>query len=885
MGTRPHYGYCNLFCCRRSNYLLGYAKVNYNMMSELRTFLCGKRNMPMSSVITPESRIFRIGQECYIAYLGNDRNDVRPFLRVGNTKNIPNEVHEVVNTTVISDDHVGNPLQEILVANQFHGKYLGDTGVVATIRRFFRSFDLPVDDVADYRQIKDGERRHMVWFYSSGNLHLRYDDRIIFNLRRRERDDRHFVQLYEEAKAEFLRNPLRYIRQDFSGTGMVLSGGNAFWYEEGDFLSLEAHPGFIAMLMSQGIDPDFINTAAYNLSPDSMDSPDSAIFVGFLKRIRQRHKKLRVITSKPELMRKLRLLFPKRLDTPSSLDLVDVSDKQKAMFHESIVISREDEWQLHRSGLPPISTHRDFQKGIAVDVENGVLIFNNGEIEEKFRLLPGFPVEFLAQDVPEQQLIERYLGYTMRNMRDLLSGEETQAVSAIEKYLRLLTEFITAEQSTQPTSLKHSASDVRDILQHYDPAGNTLSWFLFSNAHSIHERLRLRLPEERGIQRSSDQVAGVLQNLLDRGPHPDPILPFFGDFYLGGRPCLLWGTTKRGCGVVDIAAAKGINTHIAKISTLDETPWNEDLERLLRLIRSLRNAGAGSLTDEELKLLKTPESAKDEARRHQQKKDTVSEVSQSRQGRSDIQGTEVKISPVRTRRPARRKKKWPWILLILLLLLVGGAVAWDLSGSAPWGRMLPWGKTVLGKSEFLDGRETEDGAADGLTEELADDAPDQKTDTADQTPGIVIDADVPPKTIEEVRAYLNVAERVNITEVDIHLAANEIAVLNGYKDLDYKVFIGSDPDWIYPGTVLELPGAGNHHVTEGDTIWFLAARRLRIDAEGNLAKHDDAVAVLKDRSSDASERDSAVESLRRIVAESKVAAMRGMAETAILLDQ
>ncbi|MCK5249362.1 MAG: hypothetical protein KAJ98_05315, partial [Spirochaetaceae bacterium] len=220
----------------------------------------------MSDSIVPESRIFRIGRECYIVYLGKELDDIRPFLRIGNARDIPDEVHDVLSTTVVTDDHVGNPLLEILIAPKFHGRYLGDTGVVATIRRFFKSFDLPTDDVTDYRKVKDGERRHMIWFYSSGNIHLRYDDHVIFDLYKREKEDRHFVRLYEEAKGEFLRNPLRYIRQDFSGQGVVLADGNAFWYEAGELLSFSAHPGFVAKLMRDGVDPDFISASAYNIS-------------------------------------------------------------------------------------------------------------------------------------------------------------------------------------------------------------------------------------------------------------------------------------------------------------------------------------------------------------------------------------------------------------------------------------------------------------------------------------------------------------------------------------------------------------------------------------------------------------------------------------------
>ncbi len=147
----------------------------------------------MSDSIAPESRIFRIGRECYVVYLGKERDDIKPFLRIGNTREIPDEVYEVVSTTVVSDDHVGNPLLEIKNAPKVQGRYLGDTAVVGEIRKFFKSFDLSTDDVTDYRKVKDGEKRHMVWFYSSGNIHLRYDDKVIFDMDKREKEDRHFI--------------------------------------------------------------------------------------------------------------------------------------------------------------------------------------------------------------------------------------------------------------------------------------------------------------------------------------------------------------------------------------------------------------------------------------------------------------------------------------------------------------------------------------------------------------------------------------------------------------------------------------------------------------------------------------------------------------------
>ncbi|MCK5735667.1 MAG: hypothetical protein KAH21_04270, partial [Spirochaetaceae bacterium] len=396
----------------------------------------------MSDSIVPESRIFRIGRECYIVYLGKERDDFRPFLRIGNSRDIPDDVHEVLSTIVVTDDHVGNPLLEILLAPKFHGRYLGDTGVVATIRRFFKSFDLPTDDVTDYRKVKDGERRHMVWFYSSGNIHLRYDDRVIFDLDKREKEDRHFVRLYEEAKKEFLRNPLRYIRQDFSGQGVVLSKGNGFWYEAGEFLSFAAHPGFVAKLMGDGVDPDFISASAYNLTSDQMDSHDAAVYVGFIKRMRQRRKQLRVITSDPGLQRKLKLLFPERGDVPATLDVTDVSGKRKATFRDTIVSRKDDKWLLHRAGLPEMVFEGEIENGVSIDIENNRINFNTDKIQTSITPPDGFPIEFIGHEAAENQLMDKYVSYTLSNVKDHLSVSELQAVTALERYLRMFREDI-----------------------------------------------------------------------------------------------------------------------------------------------------------------------------------------------------------------------------------------------------------------------------------------------------------------------------------------------------------------------------------------------------------------------------------------------------------
>ncbi len=860
----------------------------------------------MSEPIVPESRIFRIGRECYVVYLGKERDDFRPFLRIGNTRDIPDEVHEVLSTTVVTDDHVGNPLIEILLAPKFQGRYLGDTGVVATIRRFFKSFDLPTDDVTDYRKMKDGERRHMIWFYSSGNIHLRYDDRVIFDLDKREKEDRHFVRLYEEAKSEFLRNPLRYIRQDFSGQGVVLSDGNGFWYEAGELLSFAAHPGFVARLMGDGVDPDFITASAYNLSSDQMDSRDAAVFIGFVKRMRQRRKQLRVFSSQPELLRKLKLLFPERGDIPATLDVTDVSGKRKATFRDSIVSRKDDKWLLHRAGLPEMAFGSEMNNGLSIDYVNRRISFKSETVRAVFAPPAGFPIDFIGHDAPENQMMDKYVAYTLTNVKDHLSNSEVQAVTILERYLKMLRDDINVRKTSLSPLLKQIWGNARDALRHCSPNQGGPSWFFFSNVAAILGILKKRIGADHGLYRSADQMSSSLDLLMAKLSSPDPVLPFWGDLYLGDVPCLLWRASKRGFVPADSVSAGETGRKITEIANMDESPWKEDRERLLRLIGSLGQGGQGPLTEEQLAILSRPEKNRGETGEKDQK--TPETTNRRKPGTPETSaGSAPSVETLSERKPtagksANKRRKWPWLLLLLLFLL-GGALIWDLSGNAPWGRVIS--QESDGAAAVDTGVENnesgnsanESAAADngdaGSTEAGESTAGNNETNGSDNqvivTPGengnqtAAVNSDVAPKSLDEVKAYLDVNGRVAITEVDIHLAANEIAVLNGYKDLDYRVFTGEDPNWIYPGRILKMPGTGDYTIKKGDTIWFLAAREVRIDAENNMKIYDNAVSTLDDNLSEASIKKDAADNLRKVAEAARAAALRIMAGNALTI--
>ncbi|RLW69382.1 MAG: hypothetical protein B6D68_02110, partial [spirochete symbiont of Stewartia floridana] len=386
-------------------------------------------NMP--DFIPPESRVFHIDRECYIVYLGNELGDIRPFLRIGNSPVLTNEIHKEISTVVITDNHVGNPLLEILNVPKYHSRYLGDTNVVETMKRFFESFALPTDELTDYHRVKDGEKRYMVWFYSSGNINLRYDDQVVFDLHKREKQDKHFVRVFEEAKAEYYRNPFRYIKQDFSDAGLILTGGNAFWCEAGELLSITAHQGFMRDLIDSGIDPDLIGSCISDLTYDDINSPDAYTYICLLKRHRHRRNKLRVFTADSELQRKLKHLFPVRGSTPSTLEIVDMADTRKGSFQESVISRQKNGWRIHHAGLPDVLFDGDIDEGLSVNAAKKTVRYRSGMTDVSFSIPDGYPVKFIASSIQEDQIVNKYVNYMLTCIKDNILPEEAESISVL----------------------------------------------------------------------------------------------------------------------------------------------------------------------------------------------------------------------------------------------------------------------------------------------------------------------------------------------------------------------------------------------------------------------------------------------------------------------
>ncbi|MDY6933579.1 MAG: hypothetical protein SVZ03_05060 [Spirochaetota bacterium] len=67
---------------------------------------------------------------------------------------------------------------------------------------------------------------------------------------------------------------------------------------------------------------------------------------------------------------------------------------------------------------------------------------------------------------------------------------------------------------------------------------------------------------------------------------------------------------------------------------------------------------------------------------------------------------------------------------------------------------------------------------------------------------------------------------IHISDKDIYLYADEVAVRNGYERLDFKTLKKKNPDWIFPSNIFILLDKERIVVKKGDTLWGISHKKL-----------------------------------------------------------
>lgn len=219
--------------------------------------------MELEDIIKEETdRLFIIDRECYIIYTGSFLDDEKPFIRIGNHKDLPAEIIPLVETIAIPDKTVGNPAHEQFNIDVNHlpsTRFIGSRPIVTRYLDFQRLFGLNLKNVTIVDVEKDipilskekltSSRDAFIGiFYTNGNFRIIHEGKTIFDLN-------DIAKIAHDDIA--IQDAISHAHRDttkFKGSGIIALDNNLLFYKEGYFTAYQFPERYLRDFAALSID-------------------------------------------------------------------------------------------------------------------------------------------------------------------------------------------------------------------------------------------------------------------------------------------------------------------------------------------------------------------------------------------------------------------------------------------------------------------------------------------------------------------------------------------------------------------------------------------------------------------------------------------------------
>jgi len=725
----------------------------------------------LNNIFTVKKRVFHIDDECYIIYLGSDPEDYKPFLRIGNSKRLTKEIISNIFNIVITESYTGNPILEPdnLNKDDIHGnRYVGDKVVVDRFLKFLGNYNVEIEKINHFTDIKTDNKRAVVYFYNNGNIELFYNKELLFNLKRREKVDIHFIERTNFIKKNLLDDPFYYSDNTFAKPGFVIVHNNVLLYDLKHIIAINLPEKYFESLSQYGIDPDLISIVATENVSESL--------IELFKRKRYIKEEIKVLTNRTQHLKNAIDLF--RINKNNSLngDIINLN-KTNAVNISGFSIKKSEEDKLSYI----ISSNKlTYQIKISDSIEkanNNIFINPILEIvkipqmdnEKVLKIANGIPYNFISESISEDKMKKTYFKETIPFFEDFLNVEESALIKHLSKLI---------SDHSNIAQLEKSIKIIKKNLKAIKPYHNNKVIFLLINAREIINNL---INKDNFNKIIKDDLLTLIKNIdktLKTTGKIENHLSLIGDIYLNDKhPVILYRLSKDTISSEELKLSKDIQNSIAKKSFLMNKLYNEEIKGLLSLIDKLKEY---SLIPQEQKE-KTLKDYKGES------KEGIEEIAKKKT--ADV----TKVKKIKKERHISKKPLIFTSLAIIIIAIIFTFLAIFIPKKSPF-----TSRQAKKISIQKEGLKTENET--------------KEESSVEQIP------EVQKKRLE---SYLSLGY-IKITILDVYKLTNKIAVTNGYNKLDSVNQLGKDPNWIYPGNVITLPDQVKYTVIKGDTIWYIA---------------------------------------------------------------
>jgi hypothetical protein len=779
------------------------------------------------SNIRPDERIFRLDDECYIVYIGKDREDYKPFLRIGTTDELPEEIRSLVFSVVVADTFPGSPLQERENFSKLVGtetRYVGDPETVKRYKKFLRHSELPAGAFEDNGLEKMEEAGVFVYFYDDGNIRIRLDNRELLDLKKREERDVHYSKKCRQIREQWNKNPYKVTQKELSPPGFFTVAGAGYVFAKNEITALSLPADHFAHLAGVGIDPDRITSAFVRDTNEGL--------LRLFKRARERSASVRILTTNPPNIKATVDLFQAPGSLKVDADVTKLSESRGTNLGEfKFSLAGSGGISASPSELP-ISLYFGSGKGsqgaLAIDTQKRRWHLNAKD-GGSGPLLEGTPYTIFPVDSEDATTL--YGSYFPRNVADVQDLLESHEATAI-RYLK-----DAFDQAFAEADASGSVKSFRNAAKQASSEATGLYSVLISNATQI---ARIGVAER-------DEGAGKaeLKKIYDALKSSSPALK--SDAYVPGVRGI-FRVSKEAAFVFyrlpdTFSASKSSYAQdLRKQVRVSPTPADPDFfvreeDRLFDLLAGLDLAKA-----------RTPRAARpapeEETKGEEQKEKERKEKEKS----SEEAARQERKSRARARRRRRRALPIAAAAIVLLALIV--FLLWQFTdipqramaslglGPEEVAEATEEGTATTGEGSEADATAAEQAEAEAAGEAEQEFTPEELAEAAEA--GVNLN-NLPPG-LEERQG----TGGITITILDIIRMANTIATENGYRGLGAPENEGPDPDWIYPENEFTLPDGDTRTVVRGDTIWDIAADYIEEELRAHYAVYQGLMDSLPD---------------------------------------
>jgi hypothetical protein len=779
--------------------------------------------------LTPRERVFHIDDECYLLYLGSDRDDDRPFARIGNSRKLTGRMIDNISSIIITDSLTGNPLiePENINPNAMGAvQYVGDKKTVQNYLDFIHNYNVQDGHISSLEDIKKSHDRAEVLFFKDGNARLQYDRMQLFDLKRLEKQDLHFIEGAIKLKSVLTENNLRYTPEDFGAPGFFVEGGNFFLFQNQKIAAFGLPDTYFETLVSRGIDPDWIDTVISDKVTDSL--------IQLFKRKQATGEKIRILTGNQKMMHSAVQLFRGGQRNPLKAEIETFTSGDKKKYGRYTIEKRENTIITHPH-LPfslciaPRQT-RPAEKEMSIIPTGRSMLPPPGSFRKKsVPLTDGVPYMFLQKlRWTEHELVERFFN-EIKPLCEYMPSKTGGLPSLAQDEVMLMNMFSRFFDDIRGNRFSRATADtLYRHLKKIKPKDGCLICTL-TNIAGITLRFAASAPAE--------DTHGILKRIAERCDRitdiSSPHLPLVGELSIEKDTIQLFYRTTRLS--VTREDCTGFQESIAETRARHEEQkkiYDADIERLNALLDELESGAR-----EEAAVTREAREATGAGAVHPGKVTVpgVEAVSvgglgipaglrkgRRKQKRGAPSGgeTEARVSvaglgiPAGRRKDAEESKRGRNIKILIPVAVV--AVAAVVFAALLFIPETKLHDTIYGGSEVEKG--TEGTASQTSTASTGAEGAQQKEGVF----SISVGDESSPYRIE-----------VQITMLDIYYLTNKIAVKNGYRKIDSPANAGRDPDWIYPGNLFVLPDETRYTVVKGDTMWDMAHRFIKKTLEND----------------------------------------------------